>query len=180
MFDALLRRHGAALIHTAQQHDEFVASHTGGAVGGVHRLGQHLARAPQHGIAHCMALLIIDDLEAVEVNGNDAQRPGPLAPETVELFHIERPVAQLREHVVLAQVFQVGLGLFARRDVHQGQQHQAPVALVPRHHGKLHVDVHRIARQGVIDHLALLHQLAVPQVLQLLGKGVVHLTTEHA
>ena len=39
---AWLRRHGAALIHTAQQHDEFVASHTGGAVGGVHRLGQHL------------------------------------------------------------------------------------------------------------------------------------------
>ena len=149
-------------------------------MGCVHGLGQHLAGAAQHGVTGRMAMVVVDGLEAVEVDGEHAQRPGTLAADAVELFHVEGPVAQLREHVVLAQILEIGLGLLARGDVHQREQHQRPIILVPLHDGELHVDVHRLARQRVVDDLALLEQLAVPQVLQLLGKGLMHLATEYA
>ena len=46
-------------------------------------------------------------------------------------------------------------------------------------HRKLHVDMHRIPRQRVIDDLTLLHGLAFPQILQLLGKRLRHFTPKH-
>lgn len=48
--------------------------------------------------------------------------------------------------------------------------------MVVGQHRELHVDIHRFTRQRIVDHLALLEQLAIPQVLQLLGKRIVHLT----
>ena len=50
---------------------------------------------------------------------------------------------------------------------------------MPVQHRELHVDVDQVARQRVVDHLAVLHQLAVPQVPQLLGKRVVHFVAKH-
>ena len=81
---------------------------------------------------------------------------------------------------MLAQVFEVGLGLLARRDVHQRQQDQTPVVAVAIQHRELHVDMDSVAGQGVVHHLALLNQLTVPQILQLLGKGLLHFAPEDA
>ena len=126
-----------------------------------------------------MALLVVHHLEPIEVDGDDGQRPGALAGQAVEFLGVKGAVAQLREHIVLAQVLQIGFSLLARRDVHQRQEHQPPVAHVIGQHRELHVDMHRIARQCVVDHFALLEGLALPQVQQLLRKGLVHLPAKH-
>ena len=126
-----------------------------------------------------MALLIIDGLEAVEVDGNHRKWPRPLARKAIEFFCIKRAVAKLGQHIVLAQVLQIGLSLLASRDVYQREQHQAPVVLMTTQHRKLHVDVHRIPRQRVIGDLTLLHGLAFPQILQLLSERLRHFTPKH-
>ena len=126
-----------------------------------------------------MALLIIDGLEAVEVDGNHRKWPRPLARKAIEFFCIKRAVAKLGQHIVLAQVLQIGLCLLASRDIYQREQHQAPVVLMTTQHRKLHVDVHRIPRQRVIGDLTQLHGLAFPQILQLLGKRLRHFTPKH-
>ena len=46
-------------------------------------------------------------------------------------------------------------------------------------HRKLHVHVQRLARKGVVHHLALLHQPAVPQIQQLISKRLQRLVAEH-
>lgn len=51
-----------------------------------------------------MALLIVHHLETIQVDGDDGQRPRALAGQAVELLCIKGSVAQLREHIVLAQV----------------------------------------------------------------------------
>ena len=42
------------------------------------------------------------------------------------------------------------------------------------------MDVHGLPRQTIVDHFALLEQLALPQILQLLGKRIMHLPPENA
>src|SRR3989344_1187838 len=100
--------------------------------------GGSTALASTSPTARSMALLIVHNLEPVQINRNDGQRPRPLAGDTIEFFRIEGPVTQLRQDVMLAKVLQVGFGLFARRDVHQRQQHQPPVRKMVCQHRKLH------------------------------------------
>ena len=145
--DALLQRVGTTLVSPRQQHSELVAADAGCTGGRIHGLGQHFTHAAQHRVTGRMALLVIDHLEAIQVNGDDRQGPGPFAREPVQLFGIEGTVAQLGKYIVFAQVFEVSLGLLARRDIHQGQEHQTPVMPMAIEHRELHVDVHRIARQ---------------------------------
>ena len=47
------------------------------------------------------------------------------------------------------------------------------------HYRKLQVNVQQVTGERVVHYLALLHQFAVPQILQLLGKRVVHLATKN-
>ena len=177
--DAFLQGRGSTFIRTGQQHRELIAANACCTGRCIHSLRQHLANTAQHGVSRRMALLVVHHLEPIEVDGDDGQRPGALAGQTVEFLGVKRPVAQLREHIVLAQVLQIGFSLLARRDVHQRQEHQPPVAHVIGQHRELHVDMHRIARQCVVDHFALLEGLALPQVQQLLRKGLVHLPAKY-
>ena len=65
-----------------------------------------------------MAFFVVDLLEAIEVDRQHRHRPWALALQAVEFFGVERAVAQLREHIVLAEEFEVSLGLLACGDVH--------------------------------------------------------------
>ena len=117
--DSLLHRQRTPFVHARQQHRKFVSADTCSAGGGLHRLGQHLSHPTQQRIARSMPMLVVDDLQAIEIDGDHAQRPGTLARDAVELLDVEGSVSQLGEHIVLAQIFEISLGLLARRDVHQ-------------------------------------------------------------
>ena len=168
------------LIAAGKQHGEFIASNACGtkcfALGGT---GQHFASAAQHRIARCVSLVVVHCFEAIQINGKNAQGPRPFARDAVQLFCVEGTVAQARQRIVPAQVFQIGLRFFARGDVDQGQQHQIPIGFVARHHHKLHMNVDQITAERIIHHLTGLCQLALPQVGQLIGKGGRHLVSEN-
>src|SRR6476661_8423363 len=74
-------------------------------------------RAAQQSVSGGMAPLVVRRLQAVEIGDDDGDRKWPFALQTSELVHVERTVVQLGENIVLAEVFQIGLGLLARRDV---------------------------------------------------------------
>ena len=108
-----------AFVRAGHQHHELIPADARSAVGRIHGFGQHFADAPQHGVARRVAMLVIDGLEAIHVQGNHGDRPRPFACQAVELFRVKSAVAQLGQHIVLAQVLQVRLGFFAGGNVHQ-------------------------------------------------------------
>jgi hypothetical protein len=65
--------HGVG-VGTRQQDDELVAAEARGDVDPARLLGQHAAQPRQHAITDVVAVLIIDVLEAVEVECDDAER----------------------------------------------------------------------------------------------------------
>ena len=80
---------------------------------------------------------------------------------------------------MLAEVFQIGFGLLAGRDVGEGDLHERPVVLVAGQDRKLQMKMYLVAVKRVIDDFALLKQLAVPQVDKLLAKVRLHIVTKN-
>lgn len=73
-FRADLGRHGRgarARIDVAEQHQEFVATGAGDDILEAHRAGQAPAHLGKQQIARRMTQGVIDDLEAVEIDGED-------------------------------------------------------------------------------------------------------------
>jgi len=87
---------------------------------------------------------------------------------------------QAVEHVLVAQVFEIGFSHFPRCDVGERDQHHGPVVLVTGHDGELHVGVDGLAIQVVVDDFALLAELVAPQVDELIGEVHPHIVAEHA
>ena len=102
-----------------------------------------------------------------------------LALQPVELVHEEGAVVEPRQHVVGAEKFEIGLGLLARGDVGQRDLHQRPVALMAGQHRELQQQMQLGAVERIVHDLALLEQLAVPQVDELLAEMRLHLVAEH-
>ena len=176
---ALDHRHARAFVRARHQQHEFIAADARRDHRLVGHLAEHLARAAQQRVARGVAARVVGRLQAVQVDRDDRDRPGALALEAVQFVLEEGAVAQARQHVVLAEVFEVGLGLLACSDVDEGDLHQPPVFLCAGQHRELQHHVDEVAVERVVDDLALLQQLAVPEVDQLLGEGRLHLVAEH-
>ncbi|MNS89867.1 hypothetical protein D3C72_1238930 [compost metagenome] len=144
-----------------------------------HGFLEHLACAAQQRVAVAVAVLVVDLLQAIEVHRHHADRPRPLAAQARQLVLVIGAVVELGQHVVLAQELHVGFRLFARGDVGQRHQHLVPVCLPAREDRPLHEHVHRAAIERVVDDFALLPELFVPEVDQLLGKVDAHVVAEH-
>ncbi len=126
-----------------------------------------------------MAEVVVDLLEPVQIDRDHADRPRALAAQPRQFVLVVRAVVQLGQHVVLAEEFDIGLGLLARGDIGQRYQHLVPFRLMPWEHRPLHVHIDLPAVQRIVDDLALLPQLLVPQVDQLLGEMLLHVVPEH-
>ena len=79
---------------------------------------------------------------------------------------------------MLAEKFEIGLGFLARGDIGQGDLRSRPVALVPRQYRELQIEVQFGTVERVIDDLALVEQVAVPELDELFLEVPQHLVAE--
>ena len=168
-----------ALVGSRQQQGELVAADARRIGRLVDGLAQHLAGAAQQCVSGGVAELVVRRLQTVEIDDDDRDRKWSLALQAVELVDIEGAVVELGQHVVLAEIFQIGLGPLACRDVGQRHLDQRPIVLVTGQHRELQMKMQFVARQGVVDDLALLENLTLPEIDQLLLEMLPHLVAEH-
>ncbi len=126
-----------------------------------------------------MAELIVDLLQAIQVDRDHADRPRALASQPRELVFVVGAVVELGQYIVFAQELDIGLGLLACGDVGQRHQHLVPFRLAAGEHRPLHEHVHGPAIQRIVDDFALLPELLVPEIDQLLGELDAHIVAEH-
>lgn len=144
-----------ALVGRRHQYRELVATDPRRVQRLSNHLVQDLARAAQQSVSGGMAPLVVGRLQAVEIGNDDRDRKWPLALQTIELVDVERTVVQFGENIVLAEVFQIGFGLLAGRDVGEGDLHERPVVLVAEQDRKLQMKMYLVAVKRVIDDFAL-------------------------
>ena len=79
---------------------------------------------------------------------------------------------------MLAEIFEISLGLLARRNVGERHLHQRPILLMPGQDGELELHMDLFAVEGVIQHFPLLKDLPVPEIDELLAKMRAHVVPE--
>ncbi|MNJ04204.1 hypothetical protein D3C73_1648450 [compost metagenome] len=71
---------------------------------------------------------------------------------------------QLGQHIVLAEIFEIGLRFLARGDVGECHLNSRPVALVAGKHGKVQQNMSLGAIERVIDHFTMVKKIAIPEL----------------
>ena len=121
-------RSDAALssLDPALKHGEFVAAQPRHHTTLSHRARQPFGGFNQKAVARRMAQHVVDRLEAVEVDQVKCDRPAA-APGAHDLgaqpLLQHHPVGQPRQRVMMGDVMQMGLGLFALADIDRGRQY---------------------------------------------------------
>src|SRR5690606_1612295 len=149
-----LRRLG--LVLAGQQDHEFVTANSRGRRRRIDSLVQNFTHPSQQRVTRGMSVRIVDGLEIIKVKDDKRQQVDTLSTQAIKLVDIERAVLQLRKHVVLAKVLEIGLGLLSSSDIGKSQKNQVPVFFVTGKNRKLHVYVQHVARQTAVANLPLL------------------------
>ncbi|MNY01005.1 hypothetical protein D3C86_1335180 [compost metagenome] len=126
-----------------------------------------------------MPQLVIGVLQAIEIDNDRRNRPERAALQPVQLIRIEGAVVQLGQHIVLAEIFEIGFSLLARGNVRQRHLHQRPVVLMARENGKMQENVPLRTVKRIIHHLAMVVEIAVPKLHQLFAERLFHLAAEN-
>ena len=88
-----------------------------------------------------MPKLVVGILEPVEIHDDGRDRTQRLALKPVEFILVECAVMQLGQHIVFAEIFQIGFGFLARGDVGQRHLDTRPVLFMSRQNREMQQDM---------------------------------------